>query len=70
MHAQDEFEYSIDVPENIVALCPNCHRQTHLSENKERFKIVNKLFKIIKQRNLSDRNIEITLEKLLEYYQL
>jgi hypothetical protein len=28
------------------------------------------LFKIIKQRNLSDRNIEITLEKLLEYYQL
>ena len=70
MHAQDEFEYSIDVPENIVALCPNCHRQTHLSENQERFKVVNKLFKIIKQRNLSDRNIEITLEKLLEYYQL
>jgi hypothetical protein len=70
MHAQDEFEYSIDVPENIVALCPNCHRETHLSENKEKLKIVNKLFKIIKQRNLSDRKIHINLEKILKYYQL
>ena len=70
MHAQDEFEYSIDVPENIVALCPNCHRETHLSENTEKLKIVNKLFKIIKQRNLADRKIEITLKKTLKYYQL
>ena len=35
-----------------------------------KLKIVNKLFKIIKQRNLSDRKIHINLEKILKYYQL
>ncbi|MEH2550743.1 5-methylcytosine-specific restriction protein A [Bradyrhizobium sp. AZCC 2262] len=29
MQCQDQFEVSLDVPENIVALCPGCHRKFH-----------------------------------------
>lgn len=68
MHAQEDFEYSIDVPENIVALCPNCHRKVHLSNNETKFKIINRLFNIIQKRNLLSRKITITEDKLKEYY--
>lgn len=26
---QDSFEYSLDVPANIICLCPTCHREIH-----------------------------------------
>ena len=68
MHAQEDFEYSIDVPENIVALCPNCHRKVHLSEIEIKLKIVEKLFNIINKRKLSDRKIKITVDQLRKYY--
>jgi len=68
MAAQENFEYSIDVPENIVALCPNCHRKVHLAKTETRLKIVEKLFNIINKRKLSDRKIKITLDELKEYY--
>ncbi|WP_027518475.1 MrcB family domain-containing protein [Bradyrhizobium sp. WSM1417] len=29
MQCQGDFEVSLDVPENIVALCPGCHRKFH-----------------------------------------
>lgn len=29
MQCQDKFAVSLDVPENIVALCPGCHRKFH-----------------------------------------
>ena len=45
MHAQEDFEHSIDVPENIVALCPNCHRKVHLSNVETKNEIVHKLLK-------------------------
>ena len=68
MHAQEDFEYSIDVPENIVALCPNCHRKVHSANEVTKKDIVNKLFKIIKERKLSDRKIVINEEQLENYY--
>ena len=70
MSAQDQFEYSIDVPENIVALCPNCHRKVHLSNMDTRLIMINELLKIINVKKLSDRKIDITLDKLKKYYQL
>jgi len=68
MYAQEDFEYSIDVPENIVALCPNCHRKVHLSDDQTKNEIVHKLYQIIKNRNLTDRKIFLTEEKLKKYY--
>lgn len=68
MHAQEDFEHSIDVPENIVALCPNCHRKVHLSNVETKNEIVHKLYKIIKSRKLSDRKIVISEDQLKKYY--
>ena len=31
MEYQGDFSVSIDVPENIISLCPNCHRAFHNS---------------------------------------
>lgn len=36
MKMQKDFENSIDVPENIVCLCPNCHRLLHFAKPKVR----------------------------------
>ena len=36
MEKQNDFEDSLDVPENIVALCPNCHRKIHLASKSEK----------------------------------
>jgi 5-methylcytosine-specific restriction enzyme A len=44
MEYQSEFSYSIDVPENIVALCPNCHRKIHLSVGAEQSPLIDLLF--------------------------
>lgn len=33
MSKQGTFEFDIDVPENILCLCPTCHRKFHLSRD-------------------------------------
>ena len=48
MSSQDKFNYSLDVPENIAALCPNCHKQIHLAEPLEKKKIIKYLFDLKK----------------------
>ncbi len=61
----DEFDYSIDIEENIVALCSNCHNEIHYGIDAE--KIIKKLFEDRKDA-LSKAGINITLEWLLEKY--
>jgi 5-methylcytosine-specific restriction protein A len=39
MEYQDYFTYSIDVPENVISLCPNCHRKAYLSVMEEKITI-------------------------------
>ena len=67
MEYQGDFLISIDVPENIISLCPNCHRAFHNSvvSNQE-----NLIFKFFKRRSflLKQRGIEITKQEILEYY--
>ena len=65
MAFQDDFIYSLDVEENIVSLCSNCHNEIHYGENSE--ELITKLFKK-REKLLKRKNIEISLEKLLEYY--
>lgn len=44
MSAQDYFYYTLDYADNIVCLCPNCHRKIHYAINKEKKEILNLLF--------------------------
>ena len=58
---------NIDRKENIVSLCPTCHRAVHLGnidEKKNRLKV---LFDL-KKSELEKVGIEITFEDLMNYY--
>lgn len=67
MAYQDDFQYSLDVEENIVSLCSNCHNEIHYGINA---KVL--LTKLYYQRIelLKAKGLDISLEKLLEYYNL
>lgn len=67
MHAQCDFEYSLDVEENIVSLCSNCHNEIHYGVNSKEL-----IIELYEQRKdlLKSKNIYITLEQLLSYYEL
>lgn len=69
MEYQGEFDCSIDVPENIISLCPNCHRAFHNSEDFLKKELLSKFLNYRKE-SLKDRGILIELPKLLDYYQV
>lgn len=64
---RNEFDVNIDIVENIVALCPVCHRQVHLATDDERRAILTKLY----ETNIGDlqkAGVDISLDKLIEFY--
>lgn len=69
MAAQDYYQYTLDFTENVVTLCPNCHRLVHFAGYRERAKAVNKLFD---EREMVYRphGIEIDKKLLLSFYQI
>lgn len=62
-----EFSVSIDQPCNIVPLCPNCHRKIHYAQKSARDKMIRSLFSH-RVNDLKKHHINITLKKLLSYY--
>jgi len=64
---QHEFEYSIDVPENIISVCPNCHRKIHHAKfTKIQSILSNFLFE--RKFNLQQRGIMLNEDKLFKMY--
>lgn len=61
----EDFEYSLDIEENIVSLCSNCHNILHYGRDFET--ILKKLYEERKVL-LKLAGLEITYEKLLAYY--
>lgn len=66
---QGEFEDSIDVKENIVALCPNCHRLLHHGTNDEKEEILLKLW-LDRRESLLQKGIKIDAKAFLDYYMI
>lgn len=67
MAYQEEFNYSIDIEENIVSLCSNCHNEIHYGKDAKY--LIEKLYN--ERKNLlAKKKIVISLEKLLSYYGL
>lgn len=62
-----KFNRNIDCVENIVSLCPTCHRRIHFGSKEEKVLIIRALYKkqISKLRNVG---IDITEEELLALY--
>ncbi|OHW63573.1 HNH endonuclease [Andreesenia angusta] len=65
MAYSDNFNVSLDVEENIVSLCSNCHNQVHYGEGAEG--ILRKLYS--ERKEVLERvGIEVTLKELLQMY--
>ncbi|WP_252231127.1 HNH endonuclease [Clostridium sp. ZBS15] len=62
---QNEFENSLDVEENVISLCSNCHNLLHYGKN---FENVLKMLYEKRKDLLKNVGLEISYEKLLSYY--
>jgi 5-methylcytosine-specific restriction protein A len=69
MSKQWAFEFDIDVPENILCLCPNCHKEIHLAEDDQKREILQQAFNL-KKDALPKRGISIDFEALCAFYLL
>lgn len=67
MAAQDIFDSSLDVTANIVALCPNCHRQIHHGIYADKIKLIKILFSKRKDQ-LCNKGIDIDESDLAKIY--
>ncbi|UOK56169.1 DUF3578 domain-containing protein [Bacillus sp. OVS6] len=67
MKLQGNFNNSLDVPGNIVSLCPNCHRMIHHASKIQREDIIKRLFQI-KENELKYFNIYLTVEEIIDAY--
>lgn len=69
MAAQSYFDNTIDFADNIVTLCPNCHRKIHFAVEAERKEMIKKLYE--PRVNLySGYGIEIDGKSLLKFNQI
>ena len=73
MNRQEEYYFdssiNLDVPNNIVALCPNCHCQIHLGSRQARLKILSELY-VRNKAKLLVLNPNLTLSILASYYNI
>jgi 5-methylcytosine-specific restriction protein A len=67
MEIWDDYKRNIDTESNIVSLCPNCHRQIHLGNKKEKLKIIEVLYNK-RYKELEKDGIFITLDRLKAIY--
>ena len=57
------FNSSLDIVENIIPLCPNCHSKIHNADNKHIKELLNSAYRYIK-----NSNIPITQQILEDFY--
>ncbi|WP_186807073.1 MrcB family domain-containing protein [Priestia megaterium] len=67
LSAQGEFNYSIDVPQNIISLCPNCHRKIHKASKEQKKVMIHKLYTSRKDA-LIKKGIITTQEHIESFY--
>jgi 5-methylcytosine-specific restriction protein A len=63
MFQQKNYEFNLDDVDNIISLCPNCHREIHSADNKN--KIIDTLYSL-NQEYMKSNNI--TLNDLYKMY--
>lgn len=65
---EDKFPFSLDVPENIVALCPNCHMKIHHADKDVVEKLLLNLLTAERKKKLKGRGLSVNNGKLLSLY--
>lgn len=69
MSVQDYFEYTLDFADNIVCLCPNCHRKIHHAIDSEKSEIIKFLFEN-RENRYRKYSIDINFKKILSFYEI
>ncbi len=64
---QSEFNEDIDIAQNLICLCPNCHRFIHYGNYEDKKELVEIVVNSRKDTLLS-KNIELKEEMIKEYY--
>lgn len=67
MSESDKFDVSLDVEENIVSLCSNCHNKIHYGRDAK--EMIMQLYNVRKEA-LASVGIHVTLPELLEMYNI
>ena len=65
MCCQKDFEKGLDVAENVVALCSNCHNEIHYGKNAK--KLIEKLYEK-RKKLLESAEIGVTFKDLKKMY--
>ncbi|WP_405276684.1 HNH endonuclease [Methanobrevibacter sp.] len=60
----DSFDEELDCEDNVIALCPNCHKAIHYATNEHK----EDLLKYIIDNDVNLSRFDITLEDLKEFY--
>lgn len=63
----NKFKVNVDCLENLVSLCPNCHRTIHYACNEEKKVIINNLYKI-KEEDFKRIGLSIGVDELIKLY--
>ena len=67
MATQGLFEYNIDFADNIICLCPNCHRRIHYGVKSEKSEMVQKFYKE-RHEKIESFNVDIKYKDLELFY--
>ncbi|SHF12492.1 5-methylcytosine-specific restriction enzyme A [Seinonella peptonophila] len=66
-HIQSQFVHQLDIPSNIISLCPNCHRAIHHSATFHKKKLLEKLFNR-RKAELRKAGLDIHIDQLYNLY--
>lgn len=67
MSAQKDFDINIDRIENIVSLCPNCHRAIHYGDDATRRSLLERLYDL-KRADFAQAELDISFDDLYKKY--
>ena len=65
----NDFDVSVEILENYIALCPNCHRKIHLAVDGERKHMINTLYNK-KKDSLEQNGLHFDLKQIYRYYKI
>ncbi|ENL1287737.1 HNH endonuclease [Vibrio parahaemolyticus] len=69
LSSSDKFTVSLDVPANLIVLCPNCHRAIHFGTAEIKKEYLEKFYHE-RRDTLEQSGIRIKLEDLFEFYNI
>ncbi|PKE38758.1 HNH endonuclease [Macrococcoides caseolyticum] len=69
MATQGLFQYNIDFADNIICLCPNCHRRIHYGVKSDKSEMVQKFYKE-RHEKIEDYKVDIKYNDLELFYNI